>query len=398
MDEPVADSGDPELKTISQRVRRSRGDTTNGKKAIVLALLFTLIGFLGSCSKDRVIASTPEIVRNLPVITAQLSNLPDLLEAVGTVHAAQTSLLASQVMGTIVEIRVREGDRVQSGQVVAAIDDAQPKAALARAVAAEAAAQHEVTVTDSDLALAESTLKRHLILYTQGIVSSQEFDEVRAREQSALARRDLARAGLEQAKAEVTQTQTTLNYTRIRAPFDAVVTDKKADPGTLALPGTPIFTVEDVHRYRLETTVNESDLRYLRIGEQVPVLIDALDNAELKAKVVQIVPAADSASRSFLVKIELPVDTRLRSGLLGRAQFSRGERPSLVIPRSTLVDRGQLQGVFVLDQDQVASLRYVTLGRVAGTNVEVLTGLQTGEKLVARPGELDLNGKRIEAQ
>src|SRR5437899_9155171 len=92
------------------------------------------------------------------------------------------------------------------------------------------------------------------------------------------------------------------------------------------------------------------------------------DNAELKAKVVQIVPAADSASRSFLVKIELPVDTRLRSGLLGWAKFSRGERPSLVIPRSTLVDRGQLQGVFVLDQNQVASLRYVTLGRVAGTN------------------------------
>ncbi len=385
------------MKTRSQLVCGSRGDATNGKKAIVLALLFTSV-FLGSCSRDRVVASTPEIVRNLPVITAQLSNLPDLLEAVGTVHAAQTSLLASQVMGTIVEVRVREGDRVQSGQVVAAIDDAQPKAALARAVAAEAAAQHEVTVTDSDLTLAESTLKRHQILYTQGIVSSQEFDEIRAREQSALARRDLARAGLEQAKAEVRQTQTTLNYTRIRAPFDAVVTDKKADPGTLALPGTPIFIVEDVHRYRLETTVNESDLRYVRIGEQVPVLIDALDNAELKAKVVQIVPAADSASRSFLVKVELPVDTRLRSGLLGRAQFSRRERQSLMIPRSALVDRGQLQGVFVLDQNQAASLRYVTLGKVAGRNVEVLTGLQIGEKLVARPGELDLNGKRVEVQ
>jgi RND family efflux transporter MFP subunit len=177
-----------------------------------------------------------------------------------------------------------------------------------------------------------------------------------------------------------------------------VVTEKKMDPGTLVSPGMPIFTVEDVRRYRLEATINESDLRYLRTGQQVPVVIDALGNAELAGRVVEIVPAADAASRSFLVKVELPRDPGLRSGLFGRAQFSRGERQALRIPRSAVLDRGQLQGVFVLDQNKVAGLRYVTLGKVSGHNVEVLAGLQNGERLVAAPGDLDLNGKRIEAQ
>lgn len=384
---------------LPQLVFSSRGDIASAKKTIVLALLFTSIGFLGSCSNvQRVSAGAPETVGKLPIITAQMSTLPDLLEAVGTVHAAQTSLLASQLMGTIVEVRVREGDRVQRGQVVAVTDDAQPKAALDRAVAAAAAARQEVTVSDSDLTLAESTLKRYQSLHEEGIVSSQEFDGIKAHDQSARARRDLARADLERAEAEVTQAQTTLDYTRIRAPFDGVVTEKKADSGTLASPGMPIVTVEDVRRYRLEVAVNESDLRYVQTGGQVSVAIEALDNAELKGKVAQIVPAADPASRAFLVKIELPTDTRLRSGLFGRAHFSRGERQALLIPRSAVVQRGQLQGVFVLDQNKVASLRYVTLGTSSGSEIEVLTGLQGGEWLVAKPGELDLNGKRIEGE
>lgn len=387
------------MKTICQLGRASSGDSMNVIKAILLGLLFTSVGLLAGCSADRqVAASAPETVRNLPIITAQMSNLPDLLEAVGTVHAAQTSSLAGQVMGTIVEVRVREGDRIQRGQVLVAIDDAQLKATLDRAKAAELAAQQEVSATDSELTLAESTFKRYQILHDKGIVSPQEFDEKRARQQSGLARRDLARALLGQTKAEVTQAQTTLEYTRIRAPFDGVVTERRLDPGALASPGVPILTVENLSRYRLEASVNESELGSIHLGEQVPVLIDALGDTEMKGRVAQIVPAADPASRSFLVKIELPTDTRFRSGLFGRAQFSRGERQSLVIPRTAVVDRGQLQGVFVLDQNKLASLHYITIGKPSGTNVEVLSGLQSGDRLVANPGELDLTGKRVEVE
>ena len=363
--------------------------------ALTLAAAVSLAG----CSSERQQAAPPpETMRNVPVLTVQRTNTPDLVEAVGTVHAAQTSNLAAQMMGNIVEIRVSEGDRVQRGQVLVVIDDAQPRAAVDRATAAVNAAQQQLAAADSDLGLTESTLKRYQSLFDRKSVSPQEFDEVKSRQQAALARRDMALAEQSQAKAALAQAQTTLDYTRIRAPFEGLVTGKKADTGSLASAGMPILTVEDVRLHRLEVNVNESDLRYVKIGQSVPVLIDALDSAELKGKVAEIVPAADAATRSFLVKINLPADNRLRSGLFGRAAFSRGARPSLLILRTAVVDRGQLQGVFVLDQNKVANLRYVTLGKSSGSTVEVLAGLEDGDRLVAQPGERDLNGKRIEAE
>ncbi|MGB8916264.1 MAG: efflux RND transporter periplasmic adaptor subunit [Candidatus Sulfotelmatobacter sp.] len=370
----------------------------NTKHRLPFFLLLAVVSLAGCSSEKTRTAPSPETVRNIPVLAVQQANVPDLLDAVGTVRAAQTSEVASQMMGNIAEIRAHEGDQVQRGQVLAVIDDSQPRAAVDRATAADLAAQQQLVGADSDLALAESTLKRYQTLFEKKSVSPQEFDEVKARQQSAFARRGMARAGQAQAQAALSQARTSLDYTRIRAPFDGVVTEKKADSGTLASPGMPIFTVEDVRRYRLEATVNENDLRYVRTGQQVSVVIDAIDNAGLNGRVVQIVPAADSASRTFLVKIDLPTDTHLRSGLFGRAEFSRGERQALLIPRSAVVERGQLQGIYVLDQNKVASLRYITLGRPSGAEVEVLAGLQDGERLVAKPGAVDLNGKRVEVQ
>ena len=369
---------------------------------------------LAGCGREQSRTASPaETVRGVSVTTVQQKKIPDLLAVVGTVRAGQTSAVSSQMMGNIVEIRVHEGDRVQRGQVLAVIDDSQARTAVERSNAADVAAQQQLVGADSDLALTESTLKRYQTLFEKKSVSAQEFDEIKARQQAALARRDMARAEQAQAQAGLNQARTSQAYTRVRAPFDGVVTEKKADVGTLASPGMAIFTVEDVRRYRLEVTVNESDLRYVRTGQQVLVNVDALNQDALnhdalnhdafnhagrKGKVVEIVPAADSASRSFLVKVELPTDAGLRSGLFGQAEFSRGEREAVVIPQSAVVERGQLQGVFVLDQNKVANLRYITLGKHSGSAIEVLTGLHDGEQIVAKPGAVDLNGKRVEAE
>lgn len=362
-------------------------------------LIVAVVLSLSSCSTEQQAkVSAAETVRDVSVLAVKQKNIPDVLEAVGTVRAVQTSDLASQMMGNIVEMRVQEGDRVHRGQVLAVIDDSQPRAALDRAAAAEVAAQQQLVAGETDLALAVSTLKRTQYLYEQKIVSQQEFDEVRARQEANLARRDIAKAGQSQARAALNQAMTSLDYTRIRAPFNGVVTQKKADSGMLASPGMPIFTVEDTRRYRLEVAVNETDVRYARTGGEVSIAIEALGIAELNGKVVQIVPAADPVSRAFLVKIELPNDSRLRSGLFGTAQFSRGKQEALLIPRSAVVERGQLLGVFVLDQNKVASLRYVTLGKFSGSEIEVLSGLQSGEWFVANPGERNLNSKHIEGE
>jgi membrane fusion protein, multidrug efflux system len=367
--------------------------------AVTAGLLLLALATLVGCSSERKTASVaPETVNNVSVLSAQPANVPDLVEAVGTLRAAQTSQLAGQMMANIVEIRAHEGDRVQRGQVLAVLDEAQPRAALDRATAADLASQQGITAADSDLALAESTFRRYQILYEKKSVSPQEFDEVKARYQAAEARHDIARAGQTQAKAALQQAHTALEYSRILAPFDGIVTEKKADVGALVSPGMPIFTVEDLHRYRLEATVNETDLRYVHMGQQAPVIIDAVGDREFKGRVVEIVPAADAASRSFLVKIEIPSDPALRSGLFGRAQFSRGQKSSLLIPRTAVVDRGQLQGVYVLDQNKIAGLRYITLGKPSGAQVEVLAGLQAGETLISDPGSQELSGKKIESR
>jgi RND family efflux transporter MFP subunit len=364
-----------------------------------VAALFAVAGWcaaLSGCSNaHHTEAVVPETVSNVSIIVAQKTAVPEWLEAVGTVEAAQTSQVSSQMMGNIIDIRAHEGDRVESGQVLAIIDDAQPRSAVDQATAALVAADKEASAADSDFALAQATLNRYQQLYEKKSVSPQEFDEIKARYQSAEARRDMARAGQSQANAALTQARTALGYTRIRAPFAGTVTEKKADAGTLASPGMPIFTIEDTCSYRLETQIDESDIRLVHVGRVTPVMIDALGNTELSGKVAQIVPAADADSRSFLVKVELPKDSRLRSGLFGRAHFPRGERVAIVIPWASVVERGQLQGVYTLDANQVAELRYVTFGKSVGEKVEVLSGLQDGDRIVASPGDRELGGKRI---
>ena len=359
-------------------------------------LIMILVGVLAGCTNERrAVNAPPETLSDVSVIAVQKTPVPDWLQAVGTVRAAQTSQVSSRATGNILEVRAHEGDRVQGGQVLAVLDDAQSRSAVDQATAAVTAAENERSAADSDRALAAATLKRYQQLFEKKSVSPQEFDEIKARYQLADARRDMADAGQAQANAYLVQARTSLGYTRIRAPFAGVVTEKKADVGTLASSGMPIFTIEDTRSYRLEVTVDETDLSIVRIGQVSPVTIDSLENVPLFGKVAQIVPAVDPASRSFLVKVELPVDARLRSGLFGRACFSRGQRPALLIPRTSLVERGQLQGVWVLDANQIVGLRYVTLGQSAGDQIEVLSGLQDGERLVAVAGDRDLSGKRL---
>ncbi len=364
-----------------------------GLGLVVLASLAILS--TSSCSgtrKDTV--SAPETVRDLPVVQVKQASVPDYIEAVGTVRASQSAQLSAEIVATVREVRAVEGQRVHRGDVLVALDDAQQQAALERAQAGVRASQQDVAAADADLGLAQSTQNRYQALFEKKSVSPHEFDEVQARYKAAAAHRDAARAGQAQAQAQEMQARTMLGYTRSRAPFDAVVTAKNVDPGALAAPGVPLLTVEDTRQFRLEATVDESDLPLVKLGASVPVAIDAL-GGELAGKVVQLVPVADPASRSFVVKIQLPNDSRLRSGIFGRAHFSRGQRQAIVVPESAIVRRGQLQGVYLVGPDGLIDLRYVTLGKRAGSQVEILSGLTGGERLVADYGERELAGKKL---
>jgi RND family efflux transporter MFP subunit len=144
--------------------------------------------------------------------------------------------------------------------------------------------------------------------------------------------------------------------------------------------------------------VDESKIGAVRLGESVPVVIDSLGDQAITGKVVQIVPAADPGSRTFTVKIDLPATAQMRTGLFGRARFARGQHDAIAVPKSAVLNRGQLQAVYVVGSDQLASLRYVTLGPASADEVEVLSGLQSGDRIVVQAGDRDLGGKQVEGQ
>lgn len=367
------------------------------KKALSFALLLILAAAGCSSSKQEK-AAEPEVLRGMATFTTVTSRVPDVIAGIGTVRAAEVAQVSAQTMGNVISVNVREGDAVKQGQVLATIDPAQPQAGLERAQAALAAARHEVAAAQTERALTESTLKRFDSLYQKKSVSPQEYDEVKARYQGAVARTEAAQAGESQAKAAVAQAQTAFGYTKVRSPFSGVVTERKVDPGALAVPGMPLLTVEAAGRYRLEATIDEADLRFVHLGESASVTIDAYPGEKFSGKVMQIVPAADPNTRTFMVKVELPANPVLRSGLFGRANFARGERDSLAVPRTAVVDRGALKAVYVVGSDQIASLRYVTIGDNLGDQVEILSGLNPKEAIVMSPGEHEIGGKRIEVR
>lgn len=369
------------------------------RRIFFVAPVFAALIVLAACKSSHdqpSAAQAPVTVRNVALSVAAPASVPDLMEAVGNVRAAQSAVVASQAMGYVVSVHVVEGDRVHRGQLLAAIDDAQPKAAMQRAQAAVNAADQDFLAADTNNTLAQSTLKRFEPLATRDVISARDFDEIKARAQAAIAHRDLARAGQAQARAALSEAQTALGHTRVLAPFDGIVTEKHVDPGALAAPGTPLFTLEASGRYRLEASVDETSLRYVHERQSLPVVLDALGAQTITGSVSQIVPAADPASRTFIVKIDLPVNSAIRSGLFGRAHFSKGTKETLLVPRDAVVERGQMRAVYVVGQDKTAQLRLVTVGNSSDAGVEILSGLSAGEQLVAAPGNSDLGGKLIE--
>jgi RND family efflux transporter MFP subunit len=364
----------------------------------LLTVLLLIIGLIACSGEKNHATAAPEIVRNVPLLVVQTTTVPDYIEATGTVRAAQSAQLASQVMGTITRVNVHEGDAVRRGQVLITIDEAQSKAAYQSATAGLQASQQAIAAADADYALAESTMKRYQMLYDKKSVSPQEYDEVKTKLAAAKARCDAAHASSAQAEAAVSEANTAVGFARIRAPFDGLIIAKLVDAGAMATPGVPLLTLEDPSRFRLEAAVDESQIGAVRLGTSVAVVIDSLGHQVITGKVVQIVPAADPASRTFTVKIDLPSNEQIRSGLFGRARFPHGERQSILVPQTALLHRGQLDAVYVVGKDQIASLRYVTLGKPSAGDIEVLSGLESSERVVAQPGERELSGKRIGAQ
>jgi multidrug efflux pump subunit AcrA (membrane-fusion protein) len=393
---------------------------------IVAWSLLALLTLPGCGKKEAPVpqAEPTPSVRGARVEAISPSKVSEEIEAVGTIQSRERTVLSSKLTGTVVALHVRVGDRVGKGQVVAEIDAREAQAQLSKAQAgereadaglaelerADAAAEQGLKAAEVNRDLASATYDRFKSLTERGVISRQEYDDAEARYKAAVAqasqaeniwqslaaRKNLILARRDQARADIANTQAMLSYATVRSPIAGVVVDKPAEVGIVAAPGIPLVIVEDEGHYRLEASVEEKMLSRVRQGDPVRVRIDALGGEDFWGKVDEIVPAADPLSRTYIVKIVLEGLKGLRSGIFGRAMFQGEEKPSLLVPKTSLLDRGQLTGVYVVDTGNVAHFRIVKTGREYAGRMEVLSGISPGEKIVVEGMALVSDGSRLE--
>ena len=344
------------------------------------------------------------------VATAVVRNQPFVYDAVGTVHARTASTLSAKLMGTVRAVHVKEGDVIKKGDVLVEIDARQvsaqlrkAQAALAEARQAEASARSARDAARAGEQLARATYQRYLELMKQDSASQQEFDEIEARyrrARSALAQTTamLAAAGsrVQQAEAAVAAARVSKKDVVITAPYDGKVTAKMVSVGDLASPGTPLLTLEKTGLYCVDLVLPERHIQSVHLDQTVRVTIPALAGLELSGRVGRIVPAADQKTRSFLVKVALPEQPSVRSGMFARVAIPIGDAGMLLIPASAIVRRGQLTGIFMVDDNQTARFRLIRTGRTFGDTVEVISGLKAGQRYVVSPPPKLVDGVRVE--
>jgi multidrug efflux pump subunit AcrA (membrane-fusion protein) len=381
--------------------------------ALVLCLIVAIT--LPACRKGRPAAPPGAEPLRAPVETVRLAPVDARYEAIGTVRSRTTSVLASKLIGEVVAVNAAPGDRVQAGQLLVQINDRDVAAQLIKAKAGHQEAQDALVETESAIRagqsakavaeaakdLAGKTYARYKELNEKKVISQQEFDEVDAKWKTAAAeaarvednlrtlqsRQKQVASRVDQARAEVAVAEAQAAFTRLNAPISGLVTAKTIDVGSQAAPGVPLLTVEDDRNYRLEVIVEEKVAVRLKMGDEAVVTLDALEGLSLRARVGEIVPTADPVSRSSIFKLDLPPAQSVRSGMFGRATFSLGKRDAITVPAAAVSERGQLNSLYVLGADGVAHLRLVKTGRRYGDRVEVLAGLNDGERVVT--GRLD---------
>lgn len=399
----------------------------------ILIIAVGLVGLWTGCGTKKEEPPPAKIptVHGVKVEVVKYSPLEEVYEAVGTIRSKTTIVLSSRITGSVIAVHVREGDRVQAGQLLVEIDDREAANQLRKAQAALRetedmleevernirAAEAAKSGAEAKQTLAASTFSRYQALFERQSVSLQEFEEIQARQrnasaeaqraqevlQSLLARKEQVRSRIELARAEAANAQIRSGYARILSPGQGMITAKQAEVGILASTGMPLLTLEDDARYRLEVAVEETKIGKIRPGEPVRVRIDALGQGEWTGRVAEIVPVADPASRSLTVKIDLPQKEKkpggrqvLRSGFFGKALFPIGPRPALTIPQKAVIQRGELQEVYMVDQANIAQLRLVKTGKLIGGRVEVLAGIREGERIIGEGVERVSEGSRVE--
>jgi membrane fusion protein, multidrug efflux system len=338
-------------------------------KALPIFSAAILAGLFAGCSR-----STTETLQALPplkarVIAVRTENAPVTTEITGTVRPIERAQLAAKVMGAIEELPVTLGQRVKRGDVLVKISAGEITARVAQ--------------VKSQLNAAARDLKRERSLLAKGASTA---DMVKGLE-------DRHAGGV----AMLREAEVMLGYATLRAPFDGVVARKLVHAGDLAAPGAPLLEIEGAAGFEVEAGVPDSLAATLTVGASLPVELPAA-GVSLTGKAAEVSSAADPGARTVTIKITLPEHPAVRSGQFARIQLPAAVVPMLLAPASAVSIAGQMECVFVSSNDNRVVLRLVKTGARRGDRIEILSGLDDGERVVLSPPAGLREGQALELQ
>jgi multidrug efflux pump subunit AcrA (membrane-fusion protein) len=392
----------------------------------LLTILLTGLAMLPACGDEHAGTSdSGQAAMPVNVIQARYQPIATSVEAPGTVQPRNRIPLASQINGFVHEMRVRAGDRVRSGQVLATLDsrdaESQKSAAQsaideAQAALSEAQQAHQAAVdmqaaSKAAAELANQTYSRYQKLFESRSVSPQEMDEVLTRRDSAraeLASRESmvaasedrikqVEAKISQAKAQAGRTEVLMSYTRILAPVNGVVVERSVDAGAAIFPGSPLLVIETTGRPQVLASLPTEHAGHLRVG--MPIRLKPSDSVpSVEGKVSEIIPQSKPGTHSVQFKVDLPPDISVVHGQYMKLEVPIGTRDALLIARSAIREAGQLKGLFIVDEGNRAYFRLVKTSPYNSEQLEILSGVEEGESIIIEPDDKIADGMPVEIQ
>jgi RND family efflux transporter MFP subunit len=337
-----------------------------------------------------------------------------VLNASGYVVARRRATVSSKITGKVVEVNVEEGRNVARGQVLARLDDSTPKAALALAEAQAEAARRALRENEVRLEQAQRNERRAAQLLQERIVSQSQLDDAKAEADSIDARIAALREQIRVAERQIEVQKTDLDNYVIRAPFSGVAISKDAQAGEMVSPvsagggftRTGICTIVDMNSLEIEVDVNESYISRVTAGQDADAVLDAYPDWHIPARVITLVPTADRQKATVLVRLGFKqLDPRILPDMAIKVTFLRegdttstaSAQPTALVPRPAIKNVGADNFAFVIRGDAVER-RAVRLGGTDGDRVEVLAGLQSGDRVVLSPPPTLADGSKVTIQ
>ncbi len=360
-------------------------------------LLFSLV--LLSCDNDKI---TPGAAKDsadthlaVPENTMKVETreVVRTYEAVGTIRPLTQSVIESQVSAQVLTVTCVPGETVKEGQVLVKLDARRLEARLQQAKEGLSVAKNNfqqaaksVEEAKASLQQAKSTYLRTQKLFESDIVPPQQHEmdkagylRAKARLEGAKEAENGAESAIRQAKEIVNEAEIALGYTDITAPASGVAVQRMIDPGDLAVPGKPLLTIQTSGALRLEANVREGLIDEVVLGNEYDVRIKNISRT-IPSTIDEIVPYADPATRTFLVKAALPGTPGIYPGMFGRLLIPAGKEKTLLIPGVAVIRVGQLEQTLVKRHDTWQRV-HIKTGRVFEDNIEVLSGLNGDETI-----------------